>query len=91
MANSKSAKKRIQTHERNRERNRAARTVLRTQLKKFRVALAAGDAVGTKDLLAPTHALIDQSAQKGVIHDRAAARYKSRLTRAHDRLQVASS
>ena len=85
MANTKSAEKRNRQNEQNRLRNRAHRSRLRTAIKKLRTAVASGDAGAAKELLPETLSIIDKTAQKGVIHDNAASRYKSRL--AH---QVAS-
>ena len=51
------------------------------QLKKLRAAIAKGDAEDARQLLDETVGEIDQAAKKGVIHDNAAARYKSRLQR----------
>ncbi len=79
MANTKSAEKRNRQNMKQRERNRAHRSALRTAIKKLRGALAGGDASQAKDLLAPTLSVIDKTAQKGVIHDNTASRYKSRL------------
>ena len=80
MANTKSAEKRNRQNEQNRLRNRAHRSRLRTAIKKLRTAVASGDAGAAKELLPETLSIIDKTAQKGVIHDNAAARYKSRLT-----------
>ena len=82
MANIKSAKKRILQTEKRRTRNRAERSRLRTAVKKLRGEVEAGNSEGAKELLAPTLSLIDATAQKKVIHRNAAARTKSRLTKA---------
>jgi small subunit ribosomal protein S20 len=82
MANSKSAKKRIGQNEKQRQRNKGHRTKMRTAIKKLRGAIAEGDAQSAQELLPKTVRQIDMTAQKGVIHDNAAARYKSRLTKA---------
>lgn len=82
MANTKSAEKRIRQNEERRQRNRAKRSTMRTAVKKLRAAVAAGDAATAQELLPATLQTIDKTAQKGVIHDNAAARYKSRLTKA---------
>lgn len=79
MANTKSAEKRNRQNEKQRERNRAHRSSLRTAIKKLRTALASGDAGQAKALLPATLGIIDSTAQKGVIHDNTASRYKSRL------------
>lgn len=81
MANTKSAEKRNRQNEKQRERNRAHRSSLRTAIKKLRGALSSGDGAKAKELLSGTLGIIDSIAQKGVIHDNTAARYKSRLAR----------
>ena len=90
MANIKSAVKRIRVAERNRQRNRVARTQLRTQVRKFRAAVESGDVQGAAKLLREAQAVVDRSSRKGVIHGKAASRTVSRLAAAHARL-VASS
>ncbi len=55
---------------------------LRTAVKKLRTALESGDRDSAQQLLAPTLSLIDRTAQNKVIHRNAAARTKSRLTKA---------
>lgn len=82
MANIKSAEKRIHLSERQRQRNRTFRTRMRTTVKRLRTAIESGDADQAKELLAGTLRVIDETAQKGVIHRNTAARHKSRLTRA---------
>ena len=79
MANTKSAEKRHRQSLEQRERNRAHRSRLRTAIKKLRTAVASGDAETAQQILPETLSIIDKTAQKGVIHDNAAARYKSRL------------
>ncbi|MDQ3753435.1 MAG: 30S ribosomal protein S20, partial [Acidobacteriota bacterium] len=67
-------------NERRRQVNRGNRTRMRTQIKKLRAALSAGDTSAVQTALAETVSVIDKSVQKGVLHRNAAARYKSRLT-----------
>jgi small subunit ribosomal protein S20 len=64
-----------------RDRNRRNVSRLKTKIKALRTALAQGDAAAAKGALADTVSEIDKAAKKGVIHDNAAARYKSRLAR----------
>jgi len=64
-----------------RARNRQNLSQLKTQVKKLRSAIADGDAKAAQSLLSQTVGQIDKAAKKGVVHDNAAARYKSRLTR----------
>ena len=80
MANHKSAEKRARQSERRNEANRRNRSRLRTEIKKLRAAVEAGEREQAQSLLAATVSLIDKSIQKGIIHRNAAARYKSRLT-----------
>ena len=82
MANIKSAKKRNLTNELSRGRNRSYRTRMRSAIRELRTAVEAGDKDTAQSLLSPTLALLDSTAQKKIIHANAAARTKSRLTRA---------
>lgn len=91
MANTRSARKRAQTHARNRDRNRTVRAQLRTEVKRFRSAVASGDAEVASALLRRAHSIIDRTAKLGVIHSGTASRYKSRLSRARDRMASGSS
>lgn len=84
MANIKSAEKRNRQSLIRRERNRSNRSRLRTAVKNLRGAVAQGETAKAQELLTPTLALLDRSAQKGVLHPNAAARTKSRLSRAVD-------
>jgi small subunit ribosomal protein S20 len=63
------------------ERNRKNISQLKTQVRKMRSVIAKGDAAEAATTLAETVSAIDRAAKKGVVHDNAAARYKSRLTR----------
>lgn len=82
MANIKSAKKRILQNEVRRQKNRTFRSRMRSTIRRLRAAIDQGEATEARELLEPTLRVIDKTAQKGIIHDNAAARYKSRLTRA---------
>jgi small subunit ribosomal protein S20 len=62
-----------------REKNRQFRSKLRTALKSIRTAVSANDLETAKGQLNETSSLIDKMASKGIIHDNAAARYKSRI------------
>ena len=79
MANSASAKKRIRQAEKRRTINKAEKTRLRTQLKKFQKALEAKDkATAQKEFVTATK-LLDVASKHGVIHDNQASRRKSRM------------
>ncbi len=62
-----------------REHNREMRSKLRTAIKNIRAAITAKDAEGARKQLSATVSLIDKMAAKGIIHDNAAARHKSRI------------
>ncbi len=76
MPNSKSATKRLRQSERRRVRNKAARSRLRTALKKVR---AAADPKQATELYREAIILLDRAAARGVIPRNRAARSKSRL------------
>ena len=90
MANTKSAVKRIGQAARNRERNRAQKSRMRTEIKKLRQKIEAGDGAGARETLPATLRVIDKTAQKKAIHRNVAARTKSRLTRAVENTASAS-
>lgn len=79
MPNSTSAKKRLRQSLEQRARNRAGRSVLKTQLRKARELVAAGDVAGAEAQVRVVAKKFDQAAAKGLIHANAAARTKSRL------------
>jgi small subunit ribosomal protein S20 len=79
LAHSASAIKRVRQNVKRRERNRANRSRLRTQIKKFRQALETSNLDEAKALLPTTMSLLDVMVKKGIIHENAGNRYKSRL------------
>ncbi len=82
MPNSASAKKRLRQNEAARLRNRSRRSGLRTQIKKVRAAIAAGDAAACDAEFKTAAKMIDKAASASLIHANAAARTKSRLSKA---------
>ncbi len=80
MANTKSARKRAEKSALQRDKNRAARSKMRTLIKKARTAVAAGD--GNSEVVATAVSGLDVAASKGLIHRNTAARTKSRLAKA---------
>ena len=82
MANTRSAEKQNRQAHKHRARNAHVLSTLRTSVRKFREAVASGDAAKTKEEL--THAVrqIAKAASKGVIHKGQAARRISRLSKA---------
>ena len=82
MANTKSAEKRARQSLKRRAANRAHTSKLRTAVKQLRTAVETGNTEQAQALLTKTISTVDATAQKRVIHRNAAARTKSRLTRA---------
>lgn len=79
MANIKSALKRIRVTEAKTLRNRMVKSSVKTFIKKFEVALAAGNIEEAKNLYPRVSRAIDKAASKGVLHKNTASRKKSRL------------
>ena len=76
---SKSVLKRVRQTARRTAINRAGKSHLRTQVKRFRQALVAGNLAQARELLQPTLTLLDRSIRKKILHPNTAARTKSRL------------
>ena len=81
MAHSLSAIKRVRQNEKRRQRNRSNRSALRTQIKKLRTAIDAGKVEDAQTLLPATISMVDVMVRKGIIHENAGNRYKSRLSK----------
>jgi len=84
----KSVLKRAAQSNQRAEVNRNNRTRVRTMMKRLRIALAAGDATASANLLQPTVSAIDQAITKGVLHENTANRYKSRLMLAYNQVKA---
>lgn len=85
MTHSKQAAKRVRLNLAQRERNKAKRTAMRGAEKKVRQAAGEQAAAG----LPLAVKRIDKAAKAGVIHKNAAARRKSRLAKAANKLAAA--
>ena len=81
MANIKSQLKRIKTNRAATERNKAVRSELKTWIRKFREAAAAGDAEKANDALKVASKKLDKAVSKGVIHQNQAANKKSAMAK----------
>jgi len=81
VANIKSQLKRIKTNAKRTERNKAVKSELRTFVRKFRDAAAAGDADGAQEALKAASAKLDKAVTKGVIHANQAANKKSAMAK----------
>ena len=82
MANIKSAKKRILVNQTKYERNKAAKSAVKTAVKKVDAAIAAGDKEAAKAALLSATSIIDKATSKGVYQKNNCARKVSRLTKA---------
>lgn len=80
MPQIKSAIKRVKTQNAARKHNAAQMNELRTAVKKFRTAAAAGDEDASK-LRVEAESALDKAVSKGLIHKNKAARDKSRLAK----------
>lgn len=80
MANIKSAKKRVLISRGENANNRAIKTALKTKIKKFDAALAAGGDA-SKSALNDAVSGIDKAVAKGVMHKNTAARKKSQIAK----------
>ncbi len=81
VANIRSQIKRNRQNERRRERNRAARTRLKTEARRTREAVEAGDAEAARERLRKTVQAIDRAVSSGALNKHTAARRKSRLAK----------
>ena len=86
MANIKSAKKRVQIAERNRLRNKAYKSAVKTLMKKCMAAAEAHAASpspetekAVKETMSAAYSKIDKAVKRGVLHRNTGARRKSRL------------
>ena len=79
MAHHKDAEKRERQADKANARNKHNRTRMRTQIKALREAIDSGNAEAAQTALSATVSVIQQVAQKGVIHRSQAARRVSRL------------
>ena len=80
MPNIKSAKKRVLVSKVNNERNKADKSVLKSTLKKFDAAVAAGNQEQADSAYKAAVKTIDKAVSKGIIHKNNAARKKSGIT-----------
>ncbi len=79
MANIKSQIKRNRTNEAARLRNKSVKSALKTSVRKFREAAAAGDTAAAAELAKTASRQLDKAASKGIIHKNQAANRKSAI------------
>ena len=81
MANIKSQIKRNKQNEKRHERNKAVKTELKSSVRKFREAAAAGDKDTAIVAGREANKKLDKAASKGVIHKNQAANRKSAISK----------
>ena len=81
MANIKSAEKRVLVTEKKTMQNKAIKSALKTQIKKFLAAVNAGDKESANKLYPETVSAIDSAASKGILHKNNAANKKAKLAK----------
>lgn len=79
MANSKSAKKRVLINERNRERNQAVKSRVKTMVKKVLAAVEVKEVEAANAALSVAYKELDKAVTKGIIKKNTASRKKARL------------
>jgi small subunit ribosomal protein S20 len=82
MPNTTSAKKRLRQDSVRRLRNRASKSAMRTQIRKVREAVQAGDVQKAEQEFQVAAQKLDRAGASRVIHPNKAARLKSRMQRA---------
>ena len=88
MPNIKSAKKRVLVIEKKTQQNKAVKSALKTQIKKFLAAVEAGNKEEATKLYPETVSAIDAAASKGVIHKNNANNRKSKLAKKLDAMNA---
>ena len=81
MPNIKSAKKRVLVIDKKTARNKAIKSEMRTEVKKFLALVNSGDKEGATKLFPYTCSVIDSAVSKGVIKKNTAANKKSGLAK----------
>ena len=81
MPNIKSSSKRVLLSQKAAAKNKAAKSLMKTNIKKFDAAVAAGDRETADNAYKTAVKTVDRAATKGLIHKNKAARRKSALTK----------
>jgi small subunit ribosomal protein S20 len=81
VANIKSQIKRNKTNAKANERNKAVKSGLRTEIRRTREAIAAGDKSAAELALTKATKKLDKAVSKGVIHQNQAANRKSAIAK----------
>ena len=81
MANIKSSSKRVLLTQKATAKNKAAKSLMKTNIKKFDAAASKGDRETLESAYKTAIKTVDRAATKGLIHKNKAARRKSALSR----------
>jgi len=81
MANIKSSEKRVILSSKAAARNKAARSLIKTNIKKFDAAASGGDREAAESAYKAAVKVVDRAATRGLIHKNKAAHRKSALTK----------
>jgi small subunit ribosomal protein S20 len=91
VANTKSAYKRIEIGERNRLRNKAYKSTVKTLMKKTLISIASltkENIISVRELISLSYSKIDKAVQKGVLHSNNGNSKKSSLARAFKKYEI---
>ncbi len=88
MAHSKQAEKRMRQNEKARLRNKAQSTKAKTLVKRVLTATEDGDTATAESTIVAAMKAVDKAAKNRVLHPNTAARRKSRLARAMNKLRA---
>ncbi|MCQ2418610.1 MAG: 30S ribosomal protein S20 [Clostridia bacterium] len=80
MPNIKSAKKRVELSRMQNEKNKAEKSLLKTNMKKFDAAVESGNKEQADSAYKAAIVSVDKAVTKGILHKNTAARKKSSLT-----------
>ena len=81
MANTKSAKRAVRQISRRTDVNKARRSQMRSSIRKVEEAIATGNQEAAQAALKEAEPIMARTAQKGLLHRRAASRKVSRLAK----------
>ena len=87
LDNIKYAKKRILVSEKKAARNQAAKSAVKTSIKKVEAAVAEGNKEAAQSALTDSISAISKAASKGIYHKNNASRKVSRLSKAVNSIQ----
>lgn len=91
MPNKKSAKKRMRQNKKREARNRAAKSTMKTLIKKSVALIAAGDVENAAPLVRETQSFIGRLWKRGIVHKNKMRRLQSKLMKKFAAQQKASA